>query len=374
MSTTESDLLRIVATVHEAAAEPSQWVVFLSQYAQAVKGDVAVLQRHYFAEHRSELLATFGMTQRFTDSYNRHYSRMNLWREHGRHVYVSGRVFVDPETYPRPLLKRSEFFNDYLLPNHGTQCMSAVLERDHDGAITAAMLRDENRAPWQDEEQRVAEALLPHVAHAYALQERLRVAQSCTAALDALPFGVFLLRSNSQVLFANRSAETILRSHDGLNLTDGRLSASGAHTHAALQRMIDYAAHPGESLECPPVVTVPRPSQRRPFQVSATPYFRSEPSGLRRATVIVFIIDPEAAPIPPMEYLQSAYGLTTKEARLAGELASGRTVEDAAETLAITYETARTHLRRVFSKTQTSRQSELVALLVRLCIRPSRAK
>jgi DNA-binding CsgD family transcriptional regulator len=87
--------------------------------------------------------------------------------------------------------------------------------------------------------------------------------------------------------------------------------------------------------------------------------------------VIVFIIDPEVAPVLPMEYLQSAYGLRPKEARLACELAAGRTVEEAADTLAITYETARTHLRRVFVKTETSRQSELVALLVRLSIRPS---
>ena len=53
------------------------------------------------------------------------------------------------------------------------------------------------------------------------------------------------------------------------------------------------------------------------------------------------------------------YKLTRKEAMLAAKLSEGKSVEQAAEELAITYETARTHLRRIFSKTGTSRQAEL---------------
>ena len=45
-------------------------------------------------------------------------------------------------------------------------------------------------------------------------------------------------------------------------------------------------------------------------------------------------------------------------------LLSGLSLGDAAEALAITGNTARTHLKRVFAKTGVSRQSELIRVLV----------
>jgi DNA-binding CsgD family transcriptional regulator len=47
-------------------------------------------------------------------------------------------------------------------------------------------------------------------------------------------------------------------------------------------------------------------------------------------------------------------------------LGQGQTLDEAAEQLQMRYETARTHLRRILSKTETSRQTELALLLERL--------
>lgn len=57
---------------------------------------------------------------------------------------------------------------------------------------------------------------------------------------------------------------------------------------------------------------------------------------------------------------------------LAARLFEGKSLEQVAGELAITYETARTHLRRIFSKTGTSRQAELVLLIARLPVSTSR--
>jgi DNA-binding CsgD family transcriptional regulator len=64
--------------------------------------------------------------------------------------------------------------------------------------------------------------------------------------------------------------------------------------------------------------------------------------------------------------LSRIFGLTPAESRLAAALANGGTLTQAASNLNISWETARTHLKTVFSKTNTHRQSELVALLSRL--------
>ena len=62
--------------------------------------------------------------------------------------------------------------------------------------------------------------------------------------------------------------------------------------------------------------------------------------------------------------LHRYFGLTPSEARLALHLVRGETLRSAAAKLHISYETARTQLKHIFSKTGTCRQAELVVGIV----------
>ena len=66
----------------------------------------------------------------------------------------------------------------------------------------------------------------------------------------------------------------------------------------------------------------------------------------------------------PIDLLRCHFGLTPAEARLALQLVAGDTLRAAAVKLSITYETARTELKNIFSKTGTRRQAELVIVIV----------
>jgi DNA-binding CsgD family transcriptional regulator len=82
----------------------------------------------------------------------------------------------------------------------------------------------------------------------------------------------------------------------------------------------------------------------------------------------------EATPPSPakaLSLLRIAFGLTAAEARLAMQLCSGVSVAGAAARLGITRATARSALRTIFSKTDTHRQGELIALLAQ-CIQSRR--
>jgi DNA-binding CsgD family transcriptional regulator len=68
-----------------------------------------------------------------------------------------------------------------------------------------------------------------------------------------------------------------------------------------------------------------------------------------------------------IDLLHCQFGLTTSEARLAIHLVTGETLRSAAAELHIRYETARTELKRIFSKTGTCRQAELVVAIVAAC-------
>ena len=83
------------------------------------------------------------------------------------------------------------------------------------------------------------------------------------------------------------------------------------------------------------------------------------------AVAVAFVGDPDAVAAAPRAVLRGLYGLTSAEAALAGCLLRGHDLNEAAEALGVGRETARTHLRRIFAKTETQRQSELLRLLLR---------
>ena len=78
---------------------------------------------------------------------------------------------------------------------------------------------------------------------------------------------------------------------------------------------------------------------------------------------LVMITDPGEA-----ETMTSAvgrlHGLTAAESRIAGGIVQGRTLQEIAGEAGISLETVRTHLKRIFRKTSTRRQAELVRLFV----------
>ena len=78
----------------------------------------------------------------------------------------------------------------------------------------------------------------------------------------------------------------------------------------------------------------------------------------------VFVSDPERGLATGEETLVRLHGLTRTEAALAIEILKGRRIESCAVELGISVLTARTHLKRIFAKTKTRRQSELVLLLL----------
>jgi DNA-binding CsgD family transcriptional regulator len=63
--------------------------------------------------------------------------------------------------------------------------------------------------------------------------------------------------------------------------------------------------------------------------------------------------------------LRDRFGLTPSEARLALRLVTGESLRSAALALNVSYETARTALKVIFTKTGTHRQSELVIVILR---------
>ncbi len=78
----------------------------------------------------------------------------------------------------------------------------------------------------------------------------------------------------------------------------------------------------------------------------------------------VFLNDPDLGSASAKDVLKKLYGFTRAEARWASCLLGGLSLEESGERLGITLNTARTHLKRIFLKTSTNRQGELIRVLL----------
>ena len=90
----------------------------------------------------------------------------------------------------------------------------------------------------------------------------------------------------------------------------------------------------------------------------------AEASEVNRNCALVCIVDPTREPRLLPAHLQRLYRLTTAEAAVAVRIIRGHKLQSVADELNVTLSTVRIHLQRVFEKTHTHRQAQLVRLLL----------
>lgn len=102
---------------------------------------------------------------------------------------------------------------------------------------------------------------------------------------------------------------------------------------------------------------------RRPLVVRAQRLTGMPADIFSHSVVLAIIVDLEERPLPPARVLQVLFKLTPQESAIASLLSSGLGLKEIAEKQQLAYETVRSHTKTVFQKTETNRQTELVALL-----------
>jgi DNA-binding CsgD family transcriptional regulator len=210
------------------------------------------------------------------------------------------------------------------------------------------------------------ESIMESATRVCAEVARLELARTITgSAADMLPVGLALLDARGRVLRANPEATRLLRSF----LYAGRdPAAPGEDTTGGLvevRELADVAQAAIEQQGGPPHVTLLARSAKPPIEALAVPV-SGGPDALTfpDARAIVFLVDPDRLADVDEASLAPTFDLTAAEARLAARLLRGDTLQQAARALGVRTTTARTHLSRLFAKTNTSRQPELVKLLV----------
>ena len=286
------------------------------------------------------------------------------------HLWTPGRVLDGQELVADAEFVKTEFYNDYLKPQGLYSAFGSLISRQNSASGIITALRPHAVPPEEGHE--LLRLLMPHLQTAMRLHQRLSqlevTVSAMSDALDHLPGGVIMADIHSQILFLNRAAESILAAPSGLRNGPNGLYASEPGESLALQTTIAAAVKARDGgLQAPIPIAISRQSSRRPLQVLIAPVPPQTWGSGNQPAAILFISDPDHAQEPNRLLLQSAFSLTDAEARVAVALAGGKSVEEITNEFGVTEGTIRSHLKRVFAKTDTSRQGELIRLLLTAC-------
>lgn len=280
-------------------------------------------------------------------------------------------VFTTQDLMSESEWVRSSYYLMYCHPFNVFHTLGANISTPDGDLLRLRISRPKTEPMFSAAEKAMCELFLPHLRRAvylYSLMDRsVSLGSLYSQAIGRLSVATIVLDESGIVLDLNPIASEILASNDGLKLVGGRLEATYPSDNRELQRVLRTAsAHHGtEGAGIAEAVSISRPSG----QVSLGVVVESIPSqelaeGKGRPSVVVYLRDAVGKSLASTVITKQLFNLTPAETALALELANGLSLEEAAEQLNIRRNTARAHLRSIFSKTGVRRQTELVRIML----------
>ena len=359
-------LSEAIGAIYDCALDPQLWLATCRRIADLCESTAGGICVHDMRHVQNDQLFVFGYEPEFLEQFEKHYAQSPM----AAAAVVSNIGDVCALSMERDELLESRFYREQLQPFGLLDMMwfSALRTRDRMAFIHAT--RGENAPQYQQREISLFKLLAPHVCRALTISDALDIralrSEMLERTLDVLVAGVFLTARDGRVVYMNAAAERQIRTGTSVRIVKNRIFPTDAAARAALSRAIESAARDDLDKDMSEHSVAIPDADGAGHIATLLPVERGQRRGILApfaASVAVFMQNPVAAPLLPGEAFARLHKLTGGELRVLLALAQGLGAKEAADMLGIGEPTVRTHLQRIFAKTDTSRQADLLRLL-----------
>lgn len=362
-------LSALIGDIYDAALNPTSWIDVLERAARFVGGPAASLYYKDAARRADAVAYQFGLDPRYVQLYLEKYAKLD--------PTTTGYFFAEIEepiatadvmSYDEFLETR--FYKEWGRPQGLVDTVNAVLERSAMTAACFVVFRHERDGLVDSDTRRRMRLLVPHIRRAVLIGKALdlKKAEAATFAdtLDGISAGMFLVDATGRIVHTNAAGNMMLDGADILRTAGGRLMANDPQTD---QTLIDTFARASDGDAAVGIrgISVLLAAHEGWHHVA---HVLPLTSGVRRragtnyAAVAALFVHKAALDTPsPPEVVAKAYKLTPTELRVLLAVVEVGGVPEVAEALGIAETTVKTHLGRVYKKTDTDRQADLVKLV-----------
>jgi DNA-binding CsgD family transcriptional regulator len=362
----QQHLSDLIGIVYDAAIDPSLWESAIVRVADFVGGCGAALfckdagayhvaSLHGFGYQRPIPVALF---QQIYPAAERHF------------LGDLETPIATTDLIPLDDVTQTELYRQWAEPQGIVDFLSAVVDRTVISTAICGIFRHERNGIVDDQARRQLRLIAPHVRRSMLIGRmfEFKAAEVATFVdtLDGLAAGMFLVDANARLIHANAAGNTILGASGILSLASGRLVAADAQVDRAL-RDVFASAGQGDAALGSKGIAVPligRDGER--YVAHALPLT----SGARRRAGVIYtavaalFVRKATLTVPSAsQAIVSAFKLTPTELRVLLAIVEVGGIPEVAAAFGVADTTVRTHVSRLFEKTGTARQADLVKLV-----------
>lgn len=361
-----ADASQIVSSFYEAAANPLMWTQALDAVTAMFNLRGTLLPTDRFV--KGMLPHSSGMQDVLAHFFEERWHEQDL-RTQAALPYRGYQGFMaDQHLLSLKDIKGSDYYMGFARKAGVPWFAAAVLnDEPGEGYIALSLQRTERQGSFRNSELVAMERLLPQLRNSVVLAKSLAGmhGRSLLEGLQMSGQPAILVAPSGKVVAVNDAAAGVLGS--GITIAGGQLRAARPKDDTELRLQLDRACREAPLIDarqpCAPVVI--RTGQRQ-ILVRIAPIRRTGTDLFAFAGAIVMLTEISVRHAIPADLLRQVFGLTPREAAIAAAVCAGSSVSEIAGTFGISREAVRFHLKAIFAKTETHRQSELVALCLQV--------
>ena len=360
----------LLGQIYQGPMEQVPWGKALELIRRHLRANYVTLILRSPAADRQGLMVNaseHGTTQPGEVSYNNYFYSLDPFVG-----LPSDRVVTIDEHLGQAAWCGSELYQQFLHPLGIRFVLGADLRTDDGVECRFRVSRKMDAPDFSQAEKALCTALLPHLKRAVDLHSRIDVVESernvCASAINRMLVGMVMIDEAGAIIRTNAAADEILAARDGIRIAMGALEVSYGQENRRFQRLLRQSmiAHRSTATAGAEAMSITRPSgkARLGLLIRTIPLSEWSEDNRRRPACAIFIRDPERKSQASRDMVRQLFDFTPAETELALQLANGLTLDESAEELGISKNTARAHLRAIFSKTGVTRQAKLVRMLL----------
>jgi DNA-binding CsgD family transcriptional regulator/PAS domain-containing protein len=370
MTLTETELFsRTVGLIYDAALDAAVWPVALAEIRDFVGGFAANFYWQDVSEQKAGIFHCIGIEQQYLSSYFTDYAKLNPI--YPAAAFLDAGEIIDPDDIvPWSEMVQTRFYKEWMQPQGIIGSLFANLEKSATSVAALAVIRGEESGPVTPEARRRMSLVAPHMTRAasigHLIGQTTQERAALTDTLDSLASAVFLVEPTARIVFANRPAEQMLSDGRLVRDASGILTLADPEANRIFGRALQAAGSDQPRFDTNGTAIVLNTEERQRWLAHVLPLTSGarHDSGLKHSAVAAVFLREASLSIPsPIENLSKSYKLTASETRILLAVTEIGSVPEIVSALGISESTVKTHLRRVFEKTGTRRQAELVKLI-----------
>jgi DNA-binding CsgD family transcriptional regulator len=362
------DLSDTIGAIYDCALDPNRWRDAFRRVAQLCDSSASALCVHDLKNHTDEQFFESGYSPGFYEKYQAYlalspFTSLCMVAEVGA-VHTFGTMCSDQELF------ESRFYRELLKPFGYLDYIGFIALRTAGRVASVHAARKEGAPRYSSRDVALLTLLSPHVCRALTISDALDLktlrSEALEATLDGLATAVYLIARDGRVVYMNAAAARQINSGHTLRSVNNRLVPTDANARTALACALAEADRDDGKIRSQGYTVAISDGAGAGYVATILPLGCGERKSVVApfaARLAVFVQDPAEVPLMPGEAFARLYRLTGAEVRVLLALSQGLGGKEAADMLGVGEPTVRTHLQRIFSKTGTSRQTDLLGLL-----------